>query len=206
MRGARSERTARVRGAVQGWQHRGAVQGAYEGPHGRGPWAMLNRAYSMSTGGQYRGGSTGGSEARVGLVWEDCREGSREGTAASSERNGAGAAREGNAAMGKWHGEAQHACFPCYNYCLRRLCRRHRLISTPPPPIHLRVSVTLLAPKAFLATAFLMLGRRNVVLWITLERHNPRSGQERRLCMGMVRGAWFSSHQEPGGLISGRGW
>ena len=79
--------------------------------------------------------------------------------------------------------------------------------STPPPPIHLRISVALLAPKAFLATAFLMLGRRNVVLWITLERHTPRSGQERRLCMGMVSGAWlFTSHQEPGSLISGRGW
>ena len=68
----------------------------------------------------------------MGLVWEGCREGGREGTAASSERSGAGAAREGNAAMGKRHGEDQHACFPCYNttspLAARRLCRRHRLI------------------------------------------------------------------------------
>ena len=65
-----------------------------------------------------------------GLVWEGCREGVREGTAASSEQNGAGAAREGNAAMGKWHGEDQHACFPCYNTTsppspLAAFCRRH---------------------------------------------------------------------------------
>ena len=30
--------------------------------------------------------------------------------------------------------------------------------------------------------------------------------REAARCMGMVRGAWFSSHQEPGSLISGRGW
>ena len=61
---------------------------------------------------------------------------------------------------------------------------------TSPPPINLRISVALLAPKAFLATAFLMLGRRNVVLWITLERHTPRNGQERRLGAW----AWYVEH------------
>ena len=48
--------------------HRGAViHGAYEGPHGRrrqgAAWAVLNRAYSMSTGGQYRSGRVQGGSA-----------------------------------------------------------------------------------------------------------------------------------------------
>ena len=90
---------------------------------------------------------------------EGCRDGGREGTAASSERNGAGAAKEGNAAMGKWHGEDQHACFPCYNTTsppspLAAFVAATASSSTPPPPIHLRISVALLAPKAFFGHGF----------------------------------------------------
>ena len=63
-------------------------------------------------------------------------------------------------------------------------------------------------PKLFWPRLFLMLGRHNVVPRITLERHTPRSGQKAAVHGhgGMVRGAWFASHQEPGSLISGRGW
>ena len=90
------------------------------------------------------------------LVWEGCREGGREITAASSKRNGAGAARKGNAAKGKWHGEDQHACYNTTFFAA--FVAATASSPTPPPPIHLRISVALLAPKAFLATAFLMLG------------------------------------------------
>ena len=66
---------------------------------------------------------------------------------------------------------------------------------TPPPPIHLRISVTLLAPKAFLATAFFDAGApQRGSMMVTLEQHTPRSGQKAAvhgLRMGMVRGAWF---------------
>ena len=132
-----------------------------------------------------------------GLVWEGCREGGREGIQQRrASRTGQGQQGKG---MRRWgSGMARiNTRVSLATTLLRHLRRSPPFVaataasSTPPPPIHLRISVALLAPKAFLATAFLMLGRRNVVLWITLERHTPRSGQERRLCMGMVSGAWL---------------
>ena len=81
---------------------------------------------------------------------------------------------------------------------------------TPPPSIRLRISVTSWAPKAFLATAFLMLGRHNVVP----ECYTGTACTEEWARGGCawavhVHGTWsmvFASHQDPGSLIPGRGW
>ena len=132
----------------------------------------------------------------VGLVWEGCREGGREGTQ-QRRASGTGQGQQGKG-MRRWGSGMGRIStrVSLATTLLRHLRRSPPFVaatassSTPPPPIHLRISVALLAPKAFLATAFLMLGRHNVVLWITLERHTPRSGQETRLCMW----AWYVEH------------
>jgi len=52
--------------------------------------------------------------------------------------------------------------------------------STPPPPNHLRISVTFVGAQSFFGHGFFNAGaRRHVVLrFNTLERHGPRIGQE----------------------------
>ena len=95
----------------------------------------------------------------------------------------------------------------------------HRITALPPsspPPISLILdaaaaqSLTYLGhvrwrPKLFLATAFLTLGRRRhvVLRCYTLEQHDPRIGQGAAVHGHGTHG--FTSHQEPGSLISGGG-
>ena len=205
----------------------------------------LDRAYSMSTGGHYSGGSTGGQRRATAHPLK-ATDPQRAASAEGRDREGQRGGRKGRQGWG-WYGRAAErevgrvqqrrasgAGRGQQGKGMRRwgsgmarintrvslattLLRRSPLAafvaatassSTPPPPIHLRISVALLAPKAFLATAFLMLGRRNVWFYELLWNGILRGVGKRGGCAW----AWytwsmvFTSHQEPGSLISGRGW
>ena len=176
-------------GAVQGWQYRGAAQGGVPSSEG-----SRSSEGSISEG-REREGQRGGREGwRQEWGWYGRAAEREEGRVQQHRVSGMGRGQQGEGRRRRGSGMARINS-RATTYFLRRLSRRHRLISDATAAHSLTYLGHVVGAQSFFGHGFFDAGApQRGSMMVTLEQHTPRSGQEAAvhgLRMGMVRGAWF---------------